>query len=432
MKPIAPRAVSLAVLCAAAAAAAVAQPTLQPLARGSAAAEGFSAERLARMAPFMHAATDARGYLGAVTLIARHGKIVEWQAYGHRDLARSEAMKPDAIFRIYSMTKTIATVALLQLMEEGRLTLDDPVARHLPEFAALRVMTSGGALRAPERPLTIRHLLTHTAGFATGGVGDEQATALMQRAAPQAAADLRDFAARVAQVPLALDPGRRFHYDGVQIEVASRIVEVLSGQPFDVFLQQRVFGPLRMIDTGFEVAPAQQHRIADLTAMGPQGRLALAATRSAARPGVRLNAYASGAGGLYSTAPDFARLCQMLLGGGTLDGVTVLGRKTVELMLMNHLTQTDPAPGMPADRFSAAEGFGLGGSVLLDVARRGRPGSIGAFGWPGAASTYYSIDPQEELIAILLLQHLHRDDNPADLPKLSGRFYTLVYQALVR
>ena len=394
---------------------------------------GWSGERLARLTRFMREATDESGYLGAVTLVARRGRIVDWQAFGHRDLARRVPMQRDDIFRIYSMTKTVTSIAVLMLMEQGLLALDDPLARHLPEFARLQVFAGGSAeaplLRPPKTELSVRHLLTHTAGFATGGGGIEQPSKLLERAELHAATDLRDFASRLAQVPLATDPGQRFRYDGVHTEVLSRLVEVLSGLPFDRFLKQRLFDPLAMTDTAFEVPTAQRHRIADLTAIGPAGRLVLDSGRSALQPGVRLNPYLSGAGGLYSSAGDFARLCQMLLGGGTLDGVAILGRKTVEAMMMNHLVQSDPLPGLPATRFSPSEGFGLGGAVLVDAARHGRLGSVGAFGWLGAASTYYSIDRQEQLIAILLLQHLPRD-GPGDLPKLQTRFYNLVYQAL--
>jgi CubicO group peptidase (beta-lactamase class C family) len=380
--------------------------------------EGFSATRLTRLHRFMQQATDSAGYLGAVTLVMRHGRVVDWRAYGSRDLARSAPMPRDAIFRIYSMTKTITSIAVLMLMEEGRLGLDDPVARYLPAFASMQVSAGGTAdtpvLRPARRPITLRHLLTHTAGFATTGVGAVEA------------ADLRNFTERLARVPLAADPGQRFAYDGMATETLARVVEVVSGLPFERFLQQRVFEPLDMRDTGFSVPPAQRARIADLTVMGDDARLKLADTPSATHPGEPLKRYPSGAGGLYSTVADYARLCQMLLDGGRVDGVSLLGRKTVALMMMNHLVgMLDP----PVTSFSDAEGFGLGGSVLLDPARRGRPGSLGQFGWAGHASTTFTIDPQEQMIAILLMQHLPRDDGP-DLPRLAARFYTLVYQAL--
>ena len=202
---------------------------------------------------------------------------------------------------------------------------------------------------------------------------------------------------------------------------------ILSKRPdVERFLRERIFQPLDMRDTGFAVPEAKRARVVDITTMGANGKLRIADGPSAAHPGAPLNAYASGAGGLYSTAADYARFAQMLLGHGSLDGHTVLGRKTVELMLRNHLAMLDP----PVNQFNAGEGFGLGGYVVLDPARRGQPGSPGQFGWSGAASTYYTIDPHEDLLAILLLQHLPREDAAKDLPRLSRGFYALVYQAL--
>ena len=401
----------------------------------------FSAERLQRLDGFLRQATDARGYLGAVSLVYSDGKTVQSQAYGYRDLARSEPMRTDSIFRIYSMTKTATTVAVLMLMEEGKLNLDDPVEKFLPEFAGMQVFAGGSAdapqLRPAKHKLTLHQLLTHTAGFATGGAGYEEATKLLARANLHGSADLEEFSRRLSRVPLAVEPGTRFSYDGTQLEVLARVVEVVSGQRFDAFLQQRLFDPLRMADTGFSVPMDKRGRIVDITVMGADGKLRLDDGPSAVDPGAMLNPYPSGAGGLYSTAADFMRLCRMLLEGGTLhdsmlhdgmrDGVSILGRKTVEQMMVNHLTFLDP----PVTQFSDAEGFGLGGSVLLDPARKGRLGSIGQFGWSGAASTYFSIDPQERTVSILLLQHLP-NGAANDLPRISTPFYNLVYQALLR
>lgn len=394
------------------------------------AAEGFSADRLDRLASFMRSTTDANGYLGAVTLVARHGRIVEWRAFGSLDVTRSVPMRRDSIFRIYSMTKTVTAVAAMVLLEEGKLGLDDPIARYLPEFANSQVMVGGTAdapvLHAPVRPVTVRHLLTFTSGLAVGGPGMDEATKLLERAAPSEAIDLQDFTSRVSRAPLGAEPGLRFIYDGVGIEVLSRLIEVVSGQPFDVFLQQRIFDPLNMVDTGFVVPLGKRARVVDLTAMGSDGKLVRGPSRSAQHPGEALNKYASGAGGLYATAPDYFRFAQMLLNGGTLDGRAVLGRKSVELMMTDQLAQLE----LPNVGLAAGDGFGLGGSVTIDVARRGRLGSLGAYGWSGAASTYYTIDPKERLVAMLFMQHLHHDDAP-DLTKISPRFYNLVYQAMV-
>ena len=396
-------------------------------------AQELSAPGRERIRSFMAEATGPQGHLGAVMLLAQAGRVVELQTYGSRDLQRSVPMAPDAIFRIYSMSKAVAAVAALILVDQGRLSLDDPVARHLPDFAAMQVFEGGTAaapqLRAARRPIRVRDLLTHTAGFATGGRGIEEASLLLQRAGLQGSADLKDYAARVAGLPLASDPGGRFRYDGVQYEVLGRLIEVAGGVPLEAFVQQRIFGPLKMVDTGFSVPPAQRGRVVDISTMGPAGTLVLADGPSASEPGMRLRPYASLAGGLYSTAPDYLRFCQMLLNGGTLGGVQVLGRESVAAMLSNQLRQTDPPPGLLPTQARPGEGMGLGGWVILDEPQRSRPGSVGSFGWSGAASTYFMIDPKLQLIAILLLQHLPPDEGP-DLPKLNTRFFDLVTQAL--
>lgn len=417
-------------LCVASIAAHAATPA-SPLPVTTPAAAGFSAERLQRLDRFMRDTTGPHGYLGGVTLIARDGKIVDWRAYGYRDLARKSPMDKDAIFRIYSMTKTVTSVAVLMLVEEGKITLDDPISKHFPELAKMQVL-SGGTVDAPQlrpaaKPITIRELLTHTAGFPAGVKGDGIALQLQERADPHGASDLRGFVERLSRTPLAADPGTRFGYDSAAIEVLARLTEVKSGESFDAFLHKRIFGPLRMADTGFSVPAAKRGRIADLTRTGDDGRLKLDDGVSAQHPGEKLNAYDSGAGGLYSTAADYARFCQMLLNGGELDGASILGRKTVELMMTNQLTMLDP----PVTQFSDAEGFGFGGSVVIDVAKRGQLGSLGQFGWPGAASTTYTIDKKEGLVAIMMLQHLPRD-GVKDLPRVSRNFYGLVYQGLVR
>lgn len=386
------------------------------------------------IASLMTRATGARGHLGAVTLVARNGLVLDWQAFGSRDMQRRIPMTPDSIFRIYSMSKSVAAVAALTLVDEGRLSLEDAVAKHLPEFDRMQVWVGGTAdapqLRAARRPITVRHLLTHTAGFATGGRGIEAASLLLERADLGRSADLKDYAARVARVPLATDPGERYRYDGVQYEVLGRLIEVVSGQALDAFVQQRIFGPLKMVDTGFSVPAAQRQRVVDISTVSPAERIVLAPGPSAIEPGVMLRPYFSLAGGLYSTAPDFMRLCQMLLNGGTLDGAAVLQRRSVQTMLSNQLLQLDPPPGMAPTQARAGEGMGLGGWVILDEPQRRRPGSVGSYGWSGAASTYFMIDPKLQLIAILLLQHLPPDDG-ADLPKLNTKFFDRVYEALL-
>ena len=392
--------------------------------------EGFSDARLLRLEGFMQTTIDSGDYLGAVTLIARNGRIVDWRTYGHRDLARKMPMTRDSIFRIFSMTKTVTSVAVLILMEEGKFGLDDPVAKYLPEFANTQVF-SGGTADAPQfrparQPITIRHLLTHTTGIATRDAKNSEAVKRFNRVNLNTLPTLAAYAEYVAGQALARDPGEVFTYDGVQLVVLSRLVELVSGMPFEEFLRQRIFRPLSMKDTGFSVPAGDRARIVDMVSTTSDGSFAITNSNDALHPGESLNPYPSGAGGLYSTAADYVRFCQMLLNGGTLDGVSILGRKTVELMMMNHLTHLDP----PVNEFSNAEGFGLGGYVVLDVARRGRLGSVGQFGWSGAGSTYFTIDRREKLIAILLMQHLPQG-LAKDPPKISGKFYNFVYQALV-
>jgi len=402
-----------------------------PLPLATPASEGFSPRRLQTLDRFLRKATDGQGYLGGVVLIARDGRIVDWRAYGHRDIARREPLPRDAIFRIYSMTKTVTSVAVLQLVEAGRFKVDDPVARYLPELSKPQVMIGGTAdapRLAPARSrITIRELLTHTAGFPAGLDSDGEAVKAMERADPHGAGDLRGFVERLSRSPLAAQPGTRFGYDGAALEVLARLVEVASGEPFDLYLRKHIFDPLHMRDTGFSVPMEQRSRVIDLTTMGKDGRLVPDAGPSAVEPGAPLNAYPSGAGGLYSTAGDYARFCQMLLDGGMLDDARILKRETVASMLRNQLTMLDP----PVTQFSAGEGFGFGGYVVTDPGKREQGGALGQFGWSGAASTTYMINPGERLTVILMLQHLPRE-GVHDLPRISRDFYRLVYESLER
>ena len=394
------------------------------------AGETWPKARLDTLHAFLRDATSDAGYLGGVSLIVHGGQVVDIGVYGYEDLGRHRPMRRDAIFRIYSMTKTVTSVALMMLVEEGKVSLDQPLSDFLPGFDTPRVMTGGSAekpvLRDASRRVTLHDLLTHTSGYPAGLPGDRLAVAAMERIDPHAAGDLAGFAERMSRVPLAADPGVRFGYDGASLELVARVVEVVAKKPFAEFLNERIFVPLGMRDTGFSVAPAERSRIVDLTRMGDDGRLALDTSRSARHPGEPLNRYTSGAGGLYSTAADFARFARMLLDGGRAGDRVLLGRKTVESMMSNHLGMLDP----PVTQFNAGEGFGIGGYVVIDPARRGQLGSVGQYGWMGAASTTYTIDPHERLVAILLLQHLPRDDGGKDLPRLARPFYDLVYHAL--
>lgn len=368
----------------------------------------------------LRAAVAPPGYLGVVAVVAHEGEIRYRRAFGALDLARRRPIAPDAIFRLYSMTKPVVSVAALMLVEDGRLELDAPAARWVPELAALQVLGADGRLRAPARPVTVRHLLTHTAGFA---VAEGPALRARERADPHGADDLAGYVRRLAQAPLAHDPGTVFEYDGAATETLSRVLEVAAGMPLAELLRTRVTGPLGMRDTAFSVPEAERGRVIDLTTLGDDGALRLADGPSARTPGAPLNRYDSGAGGLYGTADDYLRLCRMLLDGGVLDGRRHLREASVRAMTSDQLGGL----ARPHTQFSVHEGFGLGLAIQHDPAARGRLGAPGQLGWSGAASTHFMIDPQRRLIAILLAQHLPRDV-PGDLPRLSVPFYNLVQQ----
>ncbi len=344
-----------------------------------------------------------RDFLGAVTLVARDGRIVAWKAHGHRDLARKVRLERDDIFAVYSLTKPVTTVAVMILVDEGRVDLDKPVREYLPAIG--RLWSS--------KPMTVRQLLTHTAGFGAD-------TSSIERSA-----DLAAYVEALSDLHLAYEPGTRFGYHSGNSEVAARLVEVASGQRFGEFLRQRIFTPLGMEDTGFAVPEAKRHRIAAMTTHDRNGRLVALATGDATYPGGPLRRWESGAGGLYSTVADFARFGQMMLDRGTFEGRRILSERSVAAMMTNQLTFLDP----PVSQYG--EGFGLGGFVNLDRPRE-RPGSVGAWGWSGAAGTYLMVDPKERLVAMLFTQNIPQDDLPRTPKRLSMRFYNLVYQSLER
>lgn len=376
-----------------------------PLPATAPAAAGFSVERLDLLHQHLRQLVDDGQYSGYVVLLARDGKIADWRAYGWQDVAAKTPMQKDTIVRIFSMSKLITSTAVLMLMEDGRLRLSDPVEKYLPALKDRKVFTGGTAdapvLVAADRPITLRDLLTHTAGYYYGETwsADPPLAELFKRGKINKAADLDDFVARVALLPLNDQPGTRFRY-GINTDLLGAVIEKISGQRLDVFLQQRIFAPLDMRDTGFWV-PAEK-----------RGRLAVIYRRDAGKlvPNAGSNqndvgpdhGVLRGGGGLYSTAADYARFAQMLLNGGRLGGVRILGRKTVELMTQNHIAHlADPHP-----IGARAMGFGLGVRVITELGESPALGSFGCFGWDGAATTHVQIDPKERTVALLLCQHI--------------------------
>ncbi len=386
----------------------------QPLPLSSPEKEGFSTARLERLHRHFDQLTSSGERPGAITLIVRNGRIVDWRTYGFRDAENRLPMEKDTIVHIYSMTKPITSVAVMMLVEEGKLALDDRVDKYIPEFKGLKVYKGGTVdrpeLADPARPMTVKHLLTHTSGFIYGWTNDN-VSAMYRKADPLGAKSLKEFIERLSKLPLAFDPGERYEYS-VSIDVLGYLVEVVSGEPFDQFVERRITGPLKMADTHFRLPESKRPRLAKIYSRR-EGKLA-------AQPGLQTGGVPYGGMGLYSTIGDYARFAQMLVNGGQLDGVRLLGRKTVELMMMNHLAGL----ARPTIGGDDANGFGLGGAVRIEPARSGRPGSQGLFGWDGAASTYFRVDRHEKLALLLFLQWM-----PFDQPTLN-LFETLVYQAL--
>jgi CubicO group peptidase (beta-lactamase class C family) len=362
--------------------------------------------------------------------VVRKGRTVPLAPVGTLDLESKRPMRADAIFRIYSMTKPITSVAVLILLEEGRLRLGDPVSKYIPELANRKVLEDpAGPLEQvvdAEREMTVRDLLTHTSGLTYGFMSQGPISAayeqLMGPIGKRSSDDLATFVRKLGGLPLVFQPAMRWNYS-VSTDVLGHLVAVVSGKPFDVFLRERIFGPLDMRDTDFWVPAEKLDRLAANYRTGDDGKLGLvdAAPQSsyAQRP-----TFVSGGGGLVSTARDYARFAQMLLDGGELDGRRIVARKTVEHMALDQLSASErDAPFL--NRLFAGSGFGLGVSVVIDPARHGRPGSKGAYGWGGAAGTHFWIDPAEELVGVVMVQNM----NPVVLA-LPPEVETAVYQAL--
>ena len=388
----------------------------QPMATAAPEAVGLSSARLARVEPLMQRYIDEGKLAGILTMVARQGQVVHFETYGHRDREAQDPMAEDTIFRIYSMTKPITSTAVLMLYEEGHFLLDDPVADYLPAFADLTVYAPDGDPVALERPVTIRDLLTHTSGLSYGFFSQTPVDSLYQQAGVlNGETSLASFVDKLGTLPLLHQPGERWHYS-VATDVLGYLVEVVAGQPFGAFLEDRIFGPLGMDETSFEVATERLERFAVNYAIDQEGQLVVQDAAGAWSPFAAPVQFHSGGGGLTSTAADYMRFAQMLLNGGQLDGVRLLSPKTVELMTMNHLD----------GEFEPGWGFGLGVNVSTNVARTQTLGSVGTYGWSGAANTYFFIDPEEELIAMVWTQLF-----PYGYYPLFDEFKVAVYQAIV-
>jgi CubicO group peptidase (beta-lactamase class C family) len=366
---------------------------------------GLSSDRLARLSDALRA-DIARHYIpGAVVLIARHGRIVHFEAMGQRDPAQPEPMAKDSVFRIYSMTKPIVSTAVMMLLEEGRFLLNHPIARYIPELGDLKVGTETKdpktgevslSLAPLQRPILIQDLLRHTAGFTYGFRGNGPIHKLYQEKQIDGyrGQTNAEMIAKLAEIPLAFQPGARWEYS-VAIDVLGRLVEVVTGMTLGQFLSERIFAPLGMVDTGFHAPEKDHHRLAEPFSKDPDTGQKVE-LHNVRRPGK----FESGGGGLVGTALDYARFLQMTLNGGTLDGVRLLSRKTIEYMTSDHL---GPIPGV-GDMTGPGYGFGLGYAVRLEPGISAWQGSEGNYFWGGLAGTRFFVDPSEDLFAILMIQ----------------------------
>jgi len=389
--------------------------------------------RLANVTAMTHGYVDSGRFPHVITAILHKGEEVYRDAYGLADVAAERPIGDDAIVRIFSMTKPIASIALLQLYEQGRVLLEDPIGRYLPELADLTVYAGEGVDPVPaERPVTVKHVLTHTAGFTAGfqygtPVGELYRDAGLGDLKPSKH-DLATAMVLLGGLPLVDQPGQGFHY-GMSTDVVGRLVEVISGLSLDAYLAEHVFQPLGMAETGFFVPEDQIGRFTCNYLKIPTDPMFLVDTPDPARHS-KPPRFLSGAGGLVSTLDDYLRFCRALLGGGQLDGNRILGTKTLEYLATNHLPGGKTLNEVGQDTFSEVAmdgmGFGLGVSVLLDPAISGAIGNAGEYGWGGAASTAFWIDPVEDLAVVFLTQLVPSGSYP-----IRRQLRATVYGALV-
>lgn len=381
---------------------------------------GLSAARLQRLDALLQEAVDREQIPGVVMLVARHGQVAYYNVHGSMDLETEQPMRVDALFRIAAMSKPLTSVAAMLLYEEGRFLLNDPISLYLPEYSRMEVADpQGGPRQAARRPITVRHLLNHTSGLT---YGEGPLAALYEEAGISvglgpAAGTVGDMVSRLARLPLISHPGEEFH-NGLSTDVLGRLIEVVADTELDEFLQTRVFDPLEMPDTHFQVPRDKLPRVAITYITDGQGKL----TREPVDPAYLLDQeYFSGGNGLVSTAADYLRFCQMILNGGELDGVRLLSRKTVELMTTSSIGEL-----FAPFRAGSGDKFGYGFGIRTERGPYDEVESLGTLGWDGALYTRFWIDPEEELIGVFMAQS--RGSWRTDL---LGKARVLVYQAIV-
>jgi CubicO group peptidase (beta-lactamase class C family) len=368
---------------------------------------GLAADLPAKMDAGMQGLIDQKALAGIVTLVARKGKIVQHQAYGLQSIEANTPMRLDTIARIYSMTKPITGVAMMMLHEEGKWLPSDPIAKHIPEFANLKVYAGEKdgqmVLEAPAHPPTMGELMSHTAGFTYGLFGSTPVDKLYQAAMPMGEPSLQAFIDKMATLPLLYQPGTRWVYS-VGVDIQGYLVEKLSGKTFPEFLRTRLFEPLGMIDTGFSVPAEKLSRVSDIYAYD-RAKAALAA--EARDPNIsKMPGLPSGGGGLFGTAADYFKFAQMLLNGGEYGGKRILKKDTVDMMRTNALSDQvlNGGHGIGQARFSPAQGFGYDFAVVLDPDAAKRQVGRGSYWWWGIAGTWFWIDPANDVVFVGIIQ----------------------------
>ena len=401
---------------------------------------GLCPDRLSRLPKFFRQNyLDTKRLPCMSTLVARRGEIGHLAIDGVMDWDTGEPVAADTIYRIYSMTKPITSVAAMILFEEGALRLEHPVSRYIPAFKDLKVFNGGTAenpdLKDPDREMTIRDLFLHTSGLTYDFLGLHPVESLYQKTRViRSNHSLEEMCDILATLPLVFSPGTRWNYS-VAIDVLGRVVEVVSGMDLDTFFRTRIFEPLQMPDTGFTVPVEKLHRFPSCYHRDPVSRnIALQdkgdQSSSYCREGKDPQRFFGGGGGLVSTLSDYFRFAQMLCNGGALDGTRILSPKTVEFMMQNHLPGNKTMTGMGDRMFSESNpdgnGFGLGGAITVDEVNMYQPSSVGTFSWGGLASTFFWIDPMEEIVAVQMTQLMPSASYP-----IRSQFQQLAYASLI-
>jgi CubicO group peptidase (beta-lactamase class C family) len=392
---------------------------------------GFSSERLGKLDSTMQSLVDTKKLAGMVTVLARHGKIVEEKTYGYADVAGQKPMQKDTIVRIYSMTKPITGVAMMMLYEEGKWKPSDPIARYIPEFRDLKVFSGVDkdgkpTLDKPGHAPTMGELMSHSAGFTYGVFGSTPVDKMYQEAQPLGAPSLQEFIERVSKLPLLYQPGEGWVYS-VSVDIQGYLVEKLSGKPFADFLRERIFLPLGMKDTGFYVPAAKLDRVATIYQGDASAATAMPRDPAISQP----PGMPSGGGGLYSTAGDYLRFAQMVLNGGELNGVRLLAPSSIELMRTNHVSdevKNAKKFGIGLYQMQPGLGFGYDFAILEDPLRLGSTAGKGSFLWDGVAGTWFWIDPTNDVVFVGIVQRWLLAPGTPDVENLSR---ALTYQALV-